>query len=187
MLAPAVVPLRLCRSELLSLPSFILLTGDKDHQETYVKIICGTQKGKRESCWYISACLIKNNSRHYKVHVINMHMWGLWGRAACEVYFQQDLFPCEAGNNSESYAWEGKGCRLCTVFIPFCVLLPCSFLLLFPLPFPNGFCNYWKQGFASWQKMVELLQSDCFKGFVCTLKWKDCLLLSNEEACLESQ
>lgn len=127
-----------CHPELLSVPSSCFLTGDKDHQETHLKIICGTQKEKRESCWYISASLVKNISRHYKVHVINMHMRCLWGRVAFKVHIQQDnIFPCEARNNSESYVWEGKAFRLCTVFIPFCVLLP-------PLPsFINGFCNYW--------------------------------------------
>lgn len=28
-----------------------------------------------------------------------------------------------------------------------------------PLPFTNGFCYYWKQGFAGWQKMVALPHS----------------------------
>lgn len=90
--------------ELLSVLSFCFLTGNRDHQETHLKIICGTQKEKRESCWYISASLVKNISRHYKVHVINMHMWCLWGRVAFKVRIQQDnIFPCEARNNSESY------------------------------------------------------------------------------------
>lgn len=127
----------LLTSEFLPVPSFHFLTGKRDHQETHLKIICGTQKEKRKSCWYISASLVKNISRHYKVHVINMHMWCLWGRVAFKVHIQQDnIFPCEARNNSESYVWEGRAFWLCTVFIPFCVLLH-------PLPsFINGFCNY---------------------------------------------
>lgn len=64
----------LLTSEFLPVSSFHFLKGNKDHQETHLKIICGTQKEKRESCWYISASLVKNISRHYKVHVINMHM-----------------------------------------------------------------------------------------------------------------
>lgn len=93
-----------CHPELLSVQSFCFLTENGDHQETHLKIICGTQKEKRESCWYISASLVKNISRHYKVHVINMHMRCLWGRAAFKVRIQQDnIFPCEARNNSESY------------------------------------------------------------------------------------
>lgn len=76
-----------------------------------------------------------------------MHMWCLWGRAAFKVHIQQDnIFPCEARNNSESYVWEGKAFWLCTVFIPFCVS-PHP-------PFINGFCNYWQQGIGSWQKAV---------------------------------
>lgn len=85
-----------------------------------------------ETCWYISACFIKNNSRHYKVCVINMHMWYLRGRTAFKVYFQQDnVFPCEAGNNSESYVWERNARGLCTVLVPFVSHFP---LPLAPLP-----------------------------------------------------
>lgn len=86
-----------------------------------------------ETCCYISACFIKNNSRHYKVCVINMHMWYLRGSIAFKVSFQQDnIFPCEAGN-SESYVWEGKARGLCTVLTPFVPHFPLPFAPSHPL------------------------------------------------------
>lgn len=37
-----------CHPELLSVLSFCFLTGNRDHQETHLKIICGTQKEREK-------------------------------------------------------------------------------------------------------------------------------------------
>lgn len=120
--------------------TFISLLGRRHGAHTWGSSV--TQRRRGESCWCISAGFVKNNSRHYKVCVINMHMWYLWGRAAFKVYFQQDnIFPREVGTTVNHMCGREKPGGYVQYLLPLCLAS------LSPAPPPshfiNGFCNYW--------------------------------------------
>lgn len=61
-----------CHKELLTMPLASLFWWQKP-PSPHLGLLCSTQKETRKLLVYFS-CFVKNNSRHYKVCVINMHM-----------------------------------------------------------------------------------------------------------------
>lgn len=162
------------QKEWLATPLSSLFWGPRHWAHTWGSF--AARRRRWESCWYISAGFVKNNSRHYKVCVINMHMRYLWGRAAFKVYFQQDnIFPREAGTTVNHMCGREKPVGYVQYLLPLCLAS------LSPAPPPshfiNGFCSYWKQCITSKEKSVTGWQIIGWRGrrkVACEKQGGDC-------------